>query len=919
MGALILWYLSLTLAGWAAFPLAFRIFPALSDRGYAFSRSIAVLGWGFLFWFLSSLGILRNDQGGILAAQLILVGLSCWALWSFGWARMFTWFRRRWKVILSVEALFAMAFAGMALVRSANPEIMGTEKPMELAFINAIMTSSSMPPHDPWLSGYSISYYYFGYVMVAMLAKFLSVQGSVAFNLGITMVYSLSALGAYGMVFNLLAFRLNQGGPAGGEQRRLSYGLPLLGPVFVLLVGNLEGFLEVLHARGLFWTQNRAGEWVSTFWRWLDMQELSMPPPQPFSWVPSRYLWWWRASRVVQDYDFAGGWKEVIDEFPSFSFILGDLHPHVLVMPFAFLAMALALNLFLGGFKGQTEWFRRRVYLSTLAWAALILLVVGLAGLWIGAQTLSLRPAILGVASILLGAFTFLNIQTSEMPGLSIFTNQEAKRVGVGFSLHLSPLGFVSGAVILGGLAFLNTWDFPFYLTLFSAAYAVARARHDGWSLARIKDFFAIAVLVSAVSILLYLPFYLGFSSQAGGVLPSMIYTSRGAHLWVMFAPLLLPMAAYLVYLLRRYPQSASVGWGFGTTLGLLLGLGAGSLLLAVGIAALPGIGDFFVANYGAPSIGELVEETFTRKLVYSGGWITMTLFTGLFVSLLWPRREVDGGGAESLNDPGEPATLPAETVHRDNANLSLNRAHTFTLLLGLVGGLLVLGPEFFYLRDQFGWRINTIFKFYFQAWLMWGVVAAFGSAVLLQELASLKALLYRLALLLVIAAGMTYTILGLWTKTSGFTPPWGYTLDGASYRERQSPEEMAAIQWLKSAPPGVVAESVGGSYSAHARVAAFSGYPTVLGWIGHESQWRGGAREMGSRQSDIQRLYCTRDWIEARSIIDQYDIRYIFVGSLERSTYAAETCPGGLDDSKFERQLEVAFQQGDAVIYETY
>ena len=61
----------------------------------------------------------------------------------------------------------------------------GTEKPMELAFINAIMRSPTFPPSDPWLSGYAISYYYFGYVLVALLAKLTALPGAVAFNLGL--------------------------------------------------------------------------------------------------------------------------------------------------------------------------------------------------------------------------------------------------------------------------------------------------------------------------------------------------------------------------------------------------------------------------------------------------------------------------------------------------------------------------------------------------------------------------------------------------------------------------------------------------------------------------------------------------------------------------------------------------------------
>ncbi len=77
------------------------------------------------------------------------------------------WLRERRGLVLATELLFLALFVFMALVRAANPDASGTEKPMELAFINSILRSPAFPPADPWLSGYAISYYYFGYVMVA--------------------------------------------------------------------------------------------------------------------------------------------------------------------------------------------------------------------------------------------------------------------------------------------------------------------------------------------------------------------------------------------------------------------------------------------------------------------------------------------------------------------------------------------------------------------------------------------------------------------------------------------------------------------------------------------------------------------------------------------------------------------------------
>jgi uncharacterized membrane protein len=243
--------------------------------------------------------------------------------------------------------------------------------------------------------------------------------------------------------------------------------------------------------------------------------------------------------------------------------------------------------------------------------------------------------------------------------------------------------------------------------------------------------------------------------------------------------------------------------------------------------------------------------------------------------------------------------------------------AHLFALLLSLLGILLVLGPEFFYLRDQFGWRINTIFKFYYQAWLLWGVAAAFGTAFLLQKLRRVWGLVFRFGLGMVLVVGLTYTSLGLWDKTHGFSPIQGFTLDGTAYLDQQSPDEMAAVRWLKSAPLGVVAEAPGGSYTNYAQIAELSGQPDVLGWIAHELQWRGGSLEMGSRQADMQRLYCTKNWDEAKSIINQYDIRYIYIGDLERTTYTPETCGTGLYEPKFSRYLRTVFKQGSVTIFE--
>ncbi|MFN2303590.1 MAG: hypothetical protein ACK2TV_07640, partial [Anaerolineales bacterium] len=91
--------------------------------------------------------------------------------------------------------------------------------------------------------------------------------------------------------------------------------------------------------------------------------------------------------------------------------------------------------------------------------------------------------------------------------------------------------------------------------------------------------------------------------------------------------------------------------------------------------------------------------------------------------------------------------------------------------------------------------------------------------------------------------------------------------------------------------------------------VSTLSGYPTVLGWPGHEGQWRGGYQEVGSRESDIRQLYETADWQIASDIIQRYDIRYVYIGALELNTY-------GVNLEKFEQYLDLGFEQGGVKVF---
>jgi len=162
-----------------------------------------------------------------------------------------------------------------------------------------------------------------------------------------------------------------------------------------------------------------------------------------------------------------------------------------------------------------------------------------------------------------------------------------------------------------------------------------------------------------------------------------------------------------------------------------------------------------------------------------------------------------------------------------------------------------------------------------------------------------------------VIGLGLVYPAFSLLSKTDDFKAknPEQRTLDGSAYIAGWMPDDYAAFTFLQNLEEGVVAEAVGGQYSEYARIATFSGMPAVLGWPGHEGQWRDYALQ-GSRGEDIKTLYSTPDWVTTQEIIDRYHIRYIVIGNLERNTYL-------VNEEKFNRFLKPIFQQGSLTIYE--
>ena len=148
----------------------------LPGRGYPFAKVLGLLLVSYLLWLGASFRLAANTTGGILLA-LVRVGWAvrvarrrrvCVAA-TMDAGRLLVWLGENRSLVIATELLFLVVLVGWSVFRAYNPDIAGTEKPMEFAFINGVLGSRFFPPQDPWLSGYGISYYYFGYVMLASL------------------------------------------------------------------------------------------------------------------------------------------------------------------------------------------------------------------------------------------------------------------------------------------------------------------------------------------------------------------------------------------------------------------------------------------------------------------------------------------------------------------------------------------------------------------------------------------------------------------------------------------------------------------------------------------------------------------------------------------------------------------------------
>lgn len=365
MTDVITWFLVLEIITVISFPLTFAFLGRLPDRGYSFAKMLGLVIMGFLLFTGATLGFFANGRGAVILI-LIVMAVASAVIAARRREELRAFLGEHWGYVLMIEGLFLVSFVTAAWLRSFVPDLTGTEKPSEFAFLNAVLRSEEFPAYDPWLTPFSLSYYYFGFVIVGGLITLTAVPPEIGFNVAVAMITALTIVGAFGLVYNLVA-------AVSTVRRAMVFGF--VGVLLIALLGNLEGLFELMVAHNIG---------SDSLYSWIGIEGLNPAEASGTAeWYPDKSFFWWRSTRIPSSWD--------IKEYPFFSFLLGDLHPHVMVMPFTLLGMAMAYNFLRLADRIDYRWAMRN-------WGPFLLAAIVLGGLsFLNAWTF---PAILALIAV---------------------------------------------------------------------------------------------------------------------------------------------------------------------------------------------------------------------------------------------------------------------------------------------------------------------------------------------------------------------------------------------------------------------------------------------------------------------------------------------------------------------------------------
>ncbi|MFU8772706.1 MAG: DUF2298 domain-containing protein [Anaerolineales bacterium] len=813
----IIWYLAVTALGLVVYPILRQALAGLPDRGYPLARTAGLLISSYLVWVAGSAGI-PFSRMTISVVMLFMLILSISLAYHQRKELQEEWSSNR-KYFMMVEILFLVFFVTGLLLRMGNPDLWhpfkGGEKPMDFSYFNAILKSTSFPPYDPWFAGGYINYYYFGFVFVGVLVKWLGIVPAIAINFILPTLFSLIALGAFSLTWNLFEkFRsLNKEDISigGHKNYRLSAFVPAIGGALGMAVlGNFGTLRMVFHGLQRLGSPDGVIDGASLLnqivWAINGLFQTLTGTSLPYSIAD----WYWIPSRAIP---VPSGEVQPITEFPFFTILYADPHAHLFALPLTLLALSWLVSFVLG--KGY------KVYSS------------------------------------------------------------KSKR-GIIFNIGFS---FLLGGIAIGVLRPTNTWDLPTFLLLgvVAVGYAVGRyfiTNQQGKSiLSGLPVWFrrgmiacASIVILVGLAFLLFQPFshwyvqaYTTVEYWQGSRTPFWSYLTH----WGLF---LFVIAVWMIWETRD--------WMAKTPLSELRKL----------------------APYRIPIIGALLVLL-----------MAVILLLSIDISIAWVVLPMAAWAGILILRPMLPDT---------------KRVVLFLTGTGLV---LTLFVELARLQGDIG-RMNTVFKFYLQAWTLFAISGAAAFGWLLSSMSewsdNWRKLWYGSLTALVISAALFPATASIAKIKDRMAPQAPFGLDGMAFMQYATyfdadtmmdlSQDYDAIRWLQENVQGspVIVEANVPEYRWGTRYTIYTGLPNVIGWNWHQRQQRPEMHDqVWQRVGEVGEFYLTTNIDKALTFLQAYNVKYIILGQLERAHY-----PGpGLD--KFDQldgiYWQAVYRAADTVIYE--
>ncbi|MBD3155995.1 MAG: hypothetical protein GF368_05070 [Candidatus Aenigmarchaeota archaeon] len=710
----LIWLLIIEFLCFLMTPILFRIFKNLKDKGLVFSKSIGILLSTYFTWIIVNLGISEYSALSIILSILLIASVS---IWSFIKSKkeIMDFVRNNIKYLLLVELLFISSFLSFTIVRYFDNSIVDAEKPQDFMLLNCILRTKAFPLNDCWFTGEKMQYYYFGHMMVSNLTKISGISSGITYNLAIPLFFSLTLINSFSIIYNLTKKK----------------GSALLGSILVSFIGNFRGLFQVVET-GRF--------------------------------IPFNY--WSSAHYIIPG---------TINEFPYFSFLHADMHPHMMAIPFTLICIGLVLNLIKSKKKSK-------------------------------------------------------DLLKSDLPEIIILS------------------------LLIGSLAFINTWDYPTYLGLTLVVILIQQCLQNSKkvNLSLIKNTLILSSVVVILSLILFLPYHLSVkSTRAIGFTSQKTLTK---HYLIIYGLFLFVSLTYLYFYSKKNKILEIKTQKF-------------NISIPISIAAL------LIITFGLLNIP----------------LVSLFLILVIFGILLWKK-------------------IGLKKINRENI-------FAITLFFISIGLLIVI--EFLFVDDSFTGdleRVNTVFKVGMQIWVLMSISSSYFFYYIKNNFlkrGTISNIIWTGTFILLLLFSLIYPVFATYSKTKNGYNFFGKskTLDGRDYLKNVDFCDYDAIKWINEniEDTPVILESKGQSFQWTSCVSFNTGLPTLVGWEGHEQQWRPKSLDKISKRAvDIDKIYNN----QSMELIEKYNISYIYVGKLEKDKYSEENL------NQFNDLFDLVYNTTEAKIY---